>query len=167
MYNKAEKIIELLQLNKHPEGGYYREIYRSKEVIPEDALPERFAGSRNFGTSIYFLLSKNDISAWHRIKQDEIWHHYEGSQVLMHTIDTKGKHAKQLIGKEIEIGAMPQLLIKQGTWMAAEIIDKTSYVLLGCNTFPGFDFKDFELGSAKQLIDLFPKHHEIILKFAH
>lgn len=165
--SKAEDIIQQLQLTKHPEGGYFKEVYRSKESIQANHLPERFKGSRNFGTAIYFLLKRNEISAFHKINQDEIWHYYDGSSLIMHTIDEQGKYGKHIIGKDIDKGECPQLVIPSNVWMAAEIEDKSSFVLVGCTTAPGFDFKDFELAEAKQLLDLFPQHKELIFKFTN
>lgn len=161
-----KEIIEKLELTKHPEGGYFKEIYRSNESISHEALPERFSGDRSFGTSIYFLLKENEISAWHKVKQDEIWHHYLGSQLILHTIDEKGNYKKATLGKNFEENEQPQIVVEQGTWMAAEVLDKSSFVLVGCTTAPGFDFQDFELASAKQLSEIFPKHKEIAHKYA-
>lgn len=75
----ARQWIERLELIKHPEGGYYKETYRAEETIAKNHLPERFSGNRSFSTAIYFLLKEGDFSAFHRIKQDELWHFYDGS----------------------------------------------------------------------------------------
>ena len=74
----ADYWIDKLELLSHPEGGFYKEIYRSDEAISADALPERYKGERSFSTSIYFLLRENEFSAFHRLQSDEIWHFYSG-----------------------------------------------------------------------------------------
>ena len=78
----SEFYIKKMQLQRHPEGGWFREIYRSKEVIPQNSLPVDFSGDRNFSTSIYYLLEGEDFSAFHRIKSDEIWHFYAGNSAI-------------------------------------------------------------------------------------
>lgn len=80
-------LTEKLQLQEHPEGGYFKEVYRSNEQIPKNALPDRFAGERSFGTSIYFMLTSDSFSAFHKINQDEIWHFYEGSTIELHMLN--------------------------------------------------------------------------------
>jgi predicted cupin superfamily sugar epimerase len=84
MEQTVEDLIERLDLVRHPEGGWYRETYRSGEMIPANGLPERFNGDRSFCTAIYFLLGKNDVSALHRIKSDEMWHYYAGAPLTVH-----------------------------------------------------------------------------------
>ena len=161
----AETLIEKLNLTKHPEGGYYNEAYRSDEYFVGECLPKRFSGNRNFGTAIYFLLKSNEISAWHKIKQDEIWHHYLGSTLTIHTIDSNGNYNKHFLGKDIFNGQTLQLVVPFNTWMAADIEEEDAYSLVGCTTAPGFDFSDFELGEAKQLLTAYPQHKELILKY--
>ncbi len=91
MIQRAQRLIEMLALEKHPEGGYYRETYRSEESIAAKNLPERFAGgARSFSTAIYFLLADEDYSALHRIKSDEIWHYYAGGTLVIHVLDQSG-----------------------------------------------------------------------------
>jgi len=89
----AEEWINQLDLQPHPEGGWFREVYRSKETITQSGLPERFSGERNFCTSIYFLLNQTDTSAFHRIKQDEIWHFYAGNALTIHMISPDGNYS--------------------------------------------------------------------------
>jgi predicted cupin superfamily sugar epimerase len=80
----AADLIARLDLTRHPEGGWFRETYRSSENIPATALPERFNGSRALSTAIYFMLERGDFSALHQIKSDELWHHHSGSSLLIH-----------------------------------------------------------------------------------
>ena len=77
----AKDWIKKLELQPHPEGGYFKEVYRSDELASKEALPDSFGGDRNFSTAIYFLLEAHDFSAFHRIKSDEIWHFYSGTSL--------------------------------------------------------------------------------------
>ena len=154
--------INHLQLLKHPEGGYYKEVYRSDELINQNHLPQRFNGDRCFCTSIYFLLHKNDFSAFHRIKSDETWHFYQGTSLTLYMIDENGVLTSSLLGDNPENNERLQITIPQNAWFAAEVNDKSSYTLTGCTVAPGFDFADFELGKRNELLNLFPQHKEII-----
>jgi hypothetical protein len=160
--NEAEFIITTLQLKPHPEGGFFSEIYRSQESIDSQALPDRYNGNRNFSTSIYFLLNKEQVSLFHRISSDEIWHFYSGSPVIIHCLDKVGYRLFKL-GNDLHQAQDPQLVIKAGTWFAAEVENKNSYSLVGCTVAPGFDFKDFIFGKRDELLKLYPQHQELIL----
>ncbi len=160
----ADKWIELLELEKHPEGGYFRETYRSMEIIVKEHLPNRFNGDRSFSTAIYFLLKGNDFSALHRMKQDELFHFYDGSPLTIHVIDSSGNYYKKKLGRNIKNGEVPQATVKAGWIFGASVNDSNSYSLVGTTVAPGFDFEDFELLSRDQLIELFPQHKKIIEK---
>ncbi len=84
--NTKETLIKTLDLQPHPEGGYYKETYRSQGSISKDALPAMYNGSRNYATGIYFLLTSESFSAFHKINQDEMWHFYEGAPIRLHII---------------------------------------------------------------------------------
>lgn len=165
MIDKARTIIEQLGLLPHPEGGYFKEVYRSDEKIGCNALPDRFSGERNFCTSIYFLLAEKDKSHFHRIKSDEIWHFYSGTTLILHRIDSAGNYSSIKIGNDILADETPQAVIPHGNWFAAEVEDKNSYALVGCTVSPGFDFADFELANQKDLGENFPQHSELIKRF--
>ena len=154
--------IQKLNLQIHPEGGYYRETYRSSEVISVNNLPDRYTGSRSYYTSIYFLLTGKDISAFHRIKSDEIWHFYFGSSITLYRIDPDGMLFKTKIGNDLDNGELFQTYVKAGHWFGAKVNDPSSFTLVGCTVAPGFDFADFELGNRKELIKAYPRHREII-----
>jgi predicted cupin superfamily sugar epimerase len=158
----AEYWIENLGLQPHPEGGFFKETYRSKEIIPKSALPERFEGDRVFSTCIYFLLKGDEFSAFHRIKQDELWHFYDGSPLTVHIIDAYGAYSKIILGKNPEQGESLQTVVRAGCYFAAETNNKESFSLVGCTVAPGFDFADLEMPSRAALIDLFPEHAEIV-----
>ncbi len=154
--------IENLKLQPHPEGGFFREIYRSDEIIPQSALPKRFSGARTFSTSIYFLLDKDNVSLFHCIKQDELWHFYEGVSLTLHILDPRSGYLTEKLGKNIEEGEKFQILVKAGCFFAAEINNKKAFTLSGCTVAPGFDFADFELSDEKKLSNQFPLQSDII-----
>ena len=159
--NKIEKLIEQLDLQPHPEGGFFKETYRSKESIQPGG---HYGGPRNFSTCIYFLLTSDMFSAFHRIRQDEIWHFYVGSSIELHTISEEGMHNKFLIGPDIPI-QLPQLIVPENHWFAAKVMQKDSYSLVGCTVSPGFDFTDFELAKRDEMLVSFPQHEELIMQF--
>jgi predicted cupin superfamily sugar epimerase len=165
MNQKAKYYIQKLQLNKHPEGGYYREIYRSGEMISIDAPKKNL--KRNVSTSIYFLLEGPQVSKFHRLNSDELWHFYDGSSVKIYVIDERGMLTEIILGKKTENGEVFQTVIKKNNWFAAEVINKRSFALIGCTVSPGFDFSDFELASRDYLLEKYPKHKELIFKFTN
>ncbi len=163
----ADYWIENLGLQKHPEGGYFKEVYRSDEKAASDSLPERYTGDRHYSTSIYFLIKENDFSAFHRIKSDEIWHFHAGTSMMIYIIDEKGTLQKRRIGNDPEEGDELQVMIPKQQWFAAELIDKSSYGLVGCTVAPAFDFDDFELAVKNQLIKEFPKYKDLIERLSY
>ena len=160
-----DTIIERLDLKPHPEGGYFRETYRSSGIIKQESLDDSFEGTRNYSTCIYFLLTSETFSAFHRIKQDEIWHFYEGSPIVLHTISEQGEHQKFFIGTDFSKNQTPQLVVPAKSLFAAKVLEKDSYALVGCTVSPGFDFEDFELTNQKELIAKFPQHNGLIKQF--
>lgn len=160
--DKAGYWIQHLKLSKHPEGGYFREVYRSGGTIPATALPLQYNGERVFSTSIYFLLEGDDFSAFHRIHSDEIWHFYTGSPLTIHCIDQQGNYYQKKLGENPENNEEFQTLIPSGTWFGAVIDKPRSFSLVGCTVAPGFEFNDFELGKRHDLLQRFPDHKKII-----
>ena len=160
----ADYWIEELALTTHPEGGYFRENYRSGEIIPAGALPERYDGGRAFSTSIFFLLKGNQVSRFHRLKSDELWHFYAGSSLTIHVIDPSGVYFQIRLGTDVDCGMVLQAVVERGCWFGAAVDDPTSYTLSGCTVAPGFDYDDFELGQRDELLDLYPEHRQIIEK---
>jgi predicted cupin superfamily sugar epimerase len=160
MNPQAKEYINKLQLKKHPEGGYYREVYRSGELILPEHLPERYKSNRNFSTSIYFLLEGKQFSAFHLLQSDELWHFYDGSNVVVYLINEQGNLLIKKLGKSDE--SEFQIEIEKHTWFAAEVEDNNSFALFGCTVSPGFEFEDFELGKRELLIKKFPQHKVII-----
>lgn len=163
----AKEIINHFNLQEHPEGGYFKEVYRSKEIIAAKNLPEYFSGDRNYCTSIYFLLTPDKFSAFHKINQDEIWHFYQGSTLKLHLISPEGTYSFVKIGNGFKNGEVFQFTVPAHYYFAAEVIKKESFSFVGCTVSPGFDFKDFVLPSCDELSDEFPKLTTIIKQLTH
>ena len=128
-----EKLINRYGLTPHPEGGYFKEIYRSKQRVRSEIITE----TRNAVTHIYFLLKKGQISRFHRVVHDEIWNFYEGDPLQLIQFDTNGI-------KEVTIGPGCETyvtIVPGNTWQAAATTGR--YSLVGCTVAPGFDFADF------------------------
>lgn len=164
MMRDAAYWIEKLALVKHPEGGFFRETYRSAGCIPESALPAEFGGARCLSTSIYFLLHGDDFSAFHRLKSDELWHFYTGSSLVVRVIDKAGDHHRIKLGDNPDNGETFQAVVEAGCWFGACLDDSRSFALVGCTVAPGFDFRDFEMGDGEELIRRHPEHASIIEK---
>jgi uncharacterized protein len=156
--------IERLDLRPHPEGGYFRETYRAAESVAAEHLPERFTGPRSFATAVYFLLTRDAFSAFHRIRSDELWHFYAGDPVTLAILDAdgKGQLATQCLGRDPTRGESPQVVVRAGAWFAAEVTTAGRFALVGCTVAPGFDFADFELGSRAMLLERYPQHRNVI-----
>lgn len=151
-------------MQQHPEGGWFKETYRSKEVILKEHLPERFSGMRSFSTGIYFLLEGEQFSGFHRIKSDEMWHFYAGQALNVYIINENGELEVVAIGPNIDKGERFQYVVKAGCWFASRPASPETFSLVGCTVAPGFDFEDFELARAAELEKEFPKHKTIINK---
>jgi uncharacterized protein len=159
----AKKWISRLALQPHPEGGYFREIYRATEQIAAAALPTRYQGPRAFATSIYFLLSGTQISTLHRLASDEQWHFYSGSTLLVAMIASDGTFREVRLGRRANAGEQFQAVIPAGTWLGARMAGRRGYALIGCTVAPGFEFQDFEVGQRQDLLEQFPQHRKLIM----
>ncbi|MDB3904866.1 cupin domain-containing protein [Crocinitomicaceae bacterium] len=151
--NRIEELVKELNLIKHPEGGFYAENYRSK-LKTED-------NNGILMTSIYFLLTSENVSNFHRIKNDELWFHHEGSPIAIHTLEN-GNHKEYILGNTHGKACRPYQLISGNTIFGSSVLEPESYALVSCVVSPGFEFKEFELFSKEQLIKEFPKEKDII-----
>lgn len=167
MSEKAKYYIEKLNMIPHPEGGYFKEIYRSGEIYSEEHLPDRYGGERSFSTSIYYLLEGEQVSTFHKLKSDEIWHFYGGSALKVYIIKNAGHVEEIILGNNLYKGEIFQYVIPNNYWFGAELIDKSSYSLIGCTVAPGFDFSDFEQGKRSMLLRQFPALEDLIIKLTH
>ncbi|MFA5664935.1 cupin domain-containing protein [Castellaniella sp.] len=161
----SQHLIQALGLQPHPEGGYYRELYRSRSTLP-------YRGhSRSTLTAIHYLLGVADHSAWHRIDADEVWSFHAGSVLVLYVWDTASNEMAitQLGDPRIHPGARFQAVVPAGCWFAAELAmraahtagpeteyDPAAFALVSCVVAPGFEFAGFELASAT---DMAPAMH--------
>lgn len=153
--------IEKLQLQVHPDGGYFKEIYRSKDIIVSlnyDVIQQRSAS-----TSIYYLLDSETKYFCHKLKSDEVWYYHQGTSVTLYLIDEEGNWSIKVCGPdENEYLAV---LIPQNTWFGARVMEPNSFVLVSCLVSPGFEFTDLEMADRNELIEMFPQHKEEIIKY--
>lgn len=157
-----EFIIQHYSLEPHPEGGWYRQTYRSAEFFPAKGLPDRFGGDRPFSTAILFLLEQGNFSAFHRIKSDECWHFYAGGPLEIYILDTAGSLELVTLGNEIDAGHLFQYVVPAGRWFASRPAAGSAFSLVGCTVSPGFDFEDFEMAEAEALASQYPEHRDVI-----
>lgn len=163
MENIIKQWVDKLQLLPHPEGGYYKENYRSSETIEMGCLPNRFTGNRSMSTAIYFLITAGNFSAFHRIKSDECWHFYAGDPLWVHLInDVTGDYSIIELGNDPNGTGVLQAVVPAGYWFASATKAGGTFSLVGCTVAPGFDFADFELAEKTALIARFPKHATLI-----
>jgi predicted cupin superfamily sugar epimerase len=158
----AKYWIDKLRLIAHPEGGYYRQTYRSSMILAKGALPARFTGPRSVSTAIYFLLQGDDFSAFHRLRSDELWHFYAGGPLLVHVIEEDGRYSEIQLGSDADAAQTPQAVVKAGCWFASRLRNPDSFALVGCTVAPGFDFEDFELAKRSELTRIYPQHRDLI-----
>jgi uncharacterized protein len=162
MDDAVKRIVERFELVPHPEGGFFREVYRSTMKLDHPGVPEGFAPGRSAGTLIYFLLSGSDFSAFHRVRfSDEIWHLYAGGPLEIFVIDSAGSLDRRLLTTDLMQGE-PTTLIPAGAWQSARLADGAGWALGGCTVAPGFDFEDFEMPPRAELLERFPRHEATI-----
>jgi len=144
----VERLIERLELIPHPEGGWYRELWRSPVVLARAALPPGYPGDRRASTSIYYLLPSGMRSRLHRVRSEELWLHHQGDDLMLGVGETR-ESASDPEGR-IRLGqgeqATLQAVVAPGHWQCAEpAAGELGYALVGCVVVPGFEFEDFEM----------------------
>lgn len=155
---EIEKLVKRFGLQPHPEGGYYRETYRSAHQVSGSHHPE----PRSAATAIYYLLANHAYSAWHRIDADELWHFYAGRPLLIHVLGTDGLQTHRLGNPLDDESASFQAVVPAGCWFAAELADADSYALVGCTVAPGFEFSRFQLADRETLHRDYPNYAGLI-----
>lgn len=155
----AARIVASLGLAPHPEGGFFREMHRGSLQL--SGLPH--GAPRAAHTAIYFLLPAGAFSAWHRVASDEVWHHYDGDPLELHTIDHGGVHVVTLLGRDLAAGQRPQHVVAAGVWQAA-VPRGARFALCGCTVAPGFDFADFSMPPRAELLAAFPQHADVVTR---
>lgn len=159
---KVSELIKKLELLPHPEGGYYKETYRSQRTVPLDDSTEASSSLRNISTAIYFLIESENFSALHKIKSDELWHFYAGDTLEVIEMDETGNLIITPIGRNLNADETFQHMVKANTWFGSRVKKGGSFSLVGCTVSPGFDFTDFEMAKREDLIKKFPQHKSII-----
>lgn len=162
MESEAQFWIDQLGLIPHPEGGFYRETYRSPESIPKEGLPDRYPGPRAYQTAIYFLLPSGQTSALHWMASDELWFFHAGGPALIHCLDDSREHRTIRIGPDPRNGEVLQARVPAAVWFGAEPVHSEGYTLASCTVAPGFEFEDFHLGGRRELLERFPQHADLI-----
>ena len=142
--DRVAELIHALQLIPHPEGGHYREIWRG----PLGVEPQDGRGGRAVLTAIYFLLPAGAISRWHRVRSDELWHHYEGAPLELLLVPPDAYRLDRLRLGPLGAGQEPVRTVPANWWQAARSLGQ--YTLVGCTVGPGFEFTDFELLSDRK-----------------
>lgn len=162
MDDKITELVRRLGLSPHPEGGYYREVYRSNLRIEHTGIPAGRERERRAGTLIYFLLGKGQFSAFHRVRwTDEIWHLYAGGPLEVHVIDGAGRHERRTLDTDISRGE-PATVVGAGCWQATRLAPNVEWALCGCTVSPGFEFDEFDLPPRDELLREHPAHAGII-----
>jgi len=153
-----DQLRKLLELSPHPEGGAFRETFRSSLQVMHPAM----GAPRAAGTAIYFLLEAGDFSAFHAVTSEETWHLYSGGPLELHIIHTNGIHEIAMLGMDLAAGERPQATVPAGALQAAIPAPGAGYCLCGCTVYPGFDFADFSLPPRAELIRIHPGHEAVI-----
>jgi uncharacterized protein len=164
MDDTVRKIVERLGLERHPEGGWFREAYRAPLRVRHPGAPGGDA-ARPAGTAIYYLLAAGEFSALHRVtRSDELWHLYAGAALELHLLHDDGTYEVRLLTSDLAEG-QPMAVVEAGCWQAARVRDGGAWSLCGCTVAPGFTYADFELADAGALVERFPQHEPVIGRF--
>jgi len=154
-----DELLTRLDLAPHPEGGFFRETFRSDVQVPGPGGAPRAAC-----TQILYALGAGGLSAWHRVSSDELWQHHAGGALELHVLDDDG-HRVTVLG-DIAQGLDPQGVVPAGAWQAARARESRGgdepWALVGCTVAPGFDFADFEMAERQALLEAYPEHAEVV-----
>ena len=161
----AKEIIDILGLKPHPTCGFVAETYRSRAEIPQQALPAAYEGSRPFGSVLYFLVTPEAQIRLHRIRSDQMYHHYLGGPLEVLLLYPDGTGGTTVIGSDLTAGMRPQLFIPGGTFHISRLRAGGSFALLGTTEWPGFESPDLELGDPDKVIAAYPAFRRDIEDF--
>lgn len=150
--------IDTLGLTAHQEGGFYRQVLKS----PIYYEGETSVGTRSLYTSIYFLLTEENPSRFHRLTADEVWYYHEGAPLTVHLIHPDGQYEQIQLGKESEAGQHLQAVVPKNVIFGSSV--DSDYALVSCMVAPGFEYEDFELFKRADLLEAYPQHAEIITR---
>lgn len=161
----AAEIREILDLEAHPTCGFTAQSYRSSQRIPAAALPIGYDGDRDYASVLYFLVTPDAAIKLHRIRSDQIYHHYLGDPLEVLLLYPDGNAEIRTVGSELDRGMRPQLLIPGDTFHVSRVRAGGEYALLGTTEWPGFDPADLELGDPRRLAEAYPAHEKQIADF--
>ena len=153
----ASDLIDELGLQRHPEGGWFVETFRSPNTVTTDDGRVRSAS-----TAIFFLLERGDFSAWHSVASDEAWMFHAGAPLALHLLD-ETDHREIWLGADVATGQRPQFVVPAGVLQAAHSTGE--WTLVSCTVAPGFDFADFEMPDRDTLQQQFPQHPDAVERF--
>jgi len=157
---EVKSIVDCYHMERHPEGGWFKELYRSDEKVKRLTDDNKRASL----TSIYYLLADNDFSAFHRIQSAEVWYYHKGMPIIIHEIDGQGNYRAIELSEET---CVYQHTVEPGVWFAAEVKNAYGYALVSCAVAPGFEFEDFELADNGELVKSYPQHSQVINRLIH
>lgn len=150
----AEYYINNLNMEKHIEGGYFKESFVSQDEVNKD---------KKLWSSIYFLLETGEVSNFHRLKSDELWYYHDGEALTIYMITPEGELITKKLGKNIEKGEAPQVLVEKGC-IFGSAMNNDGYALVGCMVSPAFQYDEFELFKRDDLLELYHNYKDIIIK---
>ena len=150
----AEYYIKNLEMEKHIEGGYFKESFVSVDEVRSD---------KKLWSSIYFLLETGEVSNFHRLQSDELWYYHDGEALTIYMISPEGELITSQLGNNIENGERPQVLVPKG-YIFGSAMNNDGYALVGCMVSPAFEYDEFELFDRDYLLNLYPQHKETIIK---
>ena len=161
MKKDAAYWIKELKLKPHPEGGHYIETYKSQVYSSENEVAQ-CKNRRQCTSLIYYLLNKEECSAFHHLQSDEIWLFHSGASLSLYLIEPSGNLLVEKLGSKVGQGENLQVFVPANTWFAAELNQKNRYSIMNCLVSPGFEWNEFELAEKEQLVREFPKHIALI-----
>ncbi len=162
----AEDVKRLLELTPlELEGGFFRETYRSRWMIPGEHLPDGMPGQRSIGTAIYYMITPESFSTLHRLPGSEIFHFYLGDPVVMLQLHPDGESQTVTLGQDLVAGHQPQVVVRGGVWQGCRLTPSGKWALMGTTMSPGFDYADYETGVRDELIAQFPGVAEMIREY--
>ncbi len=155
--------LDKLNMMPHPEGGFYKRNWQSlingdlKDAQGKVVFPKRLIGS-----SILYLLPHEMVCKWHRVKCDEMWHFYDGTALNIYLLTAQKGLETVVLGRDLKAGQIPQFIVPNQTWFAAELATPAGFAFCGCTLWPAFSYTDFEMAEFTSLADDFPQHKELI-----
>lgn len=165
----AEEIKQQLGLTPHPrEGGWFIQTWASNEILaPSSFATGRYPGARRTATAIYYLLEPDTFSEMHRLRSDEVFHHYAGDPVEMLQLVPTGEGRRVILGRDLAAGQRPQVVVERNIWQGSRLVPGGQFALLGCTVSPGFEYEDYDSGSRAELLTVWPKWADLITALTH